>query len=82
VLALGVWVDCAHAATSVGLAVTDRRYTKPAAVDAAIATGWALAGLHDLTNDGEQTGEQRRTRLARSLLGVLPGGGRLLANAR
>jgi hypothetical protein len=81
VLALGVWVDFAHAATSLGLAVTDRRYTKPAAVDATIATGWALAGLHDLANHRQQTGEQRRTRLARTVLRLLPGGGRLLAKA-
>jgi hypothetical protein len=81
VLALGVWVDVAHAATSVGLAVTDRRYTKPAAVDAAIAAGWALTGLHDLNNHRTQTGEQRRSHLARTVLGALPGGARLLAKA-
>jgi hypothetical protein len=81
VLALGVWVDVAHASTSLGLAVADRRYTKPAAADATIAAGWALAGLHDLSNHRQQPGEQRRTRLALTVLRVLPGGGHLLAKA-
>jgi hypothetical protein len=81
VLALGVWVDVAHAATSVGLAVTDRRYTRPAAVDAAIATGWALSGLQTLNGHPPQSGEPRRSQLARTVLGVLPGGARLLARA-
>jgi hypothetical protein len=81
VLALGVWVDVAHATTSVGLAVTDRRYTEPAAVDAAIAIGWALTGLHDLNAHGGHTGEPRRSQLARAVLRVLPGGRHLLARA-
>jgi hypothetical protein len=81
VLALGVWVDAAHAMTSLGLAITDRRYTRPAAVDATIATGWALTGLHSLNSHGPQTGEQRRSQLARSVLRALPGGRHLLAQA-
>jgi hypothetical protein len=81
VLALGIWVDAAHAMTSFGLAITDRRYTRPAAVDATIATGWALAGLHNLNSHGPQTGEQCRSQLARSVLRVLPGGRHLLAQA-
>jgi hypothetical protein len=81
VLALGVWVDCAHAATSLGLAVTDRRYTRPAAVDATIAAGWALAGFHDLGSYRRSAGEERRTRLSRAVLRILPGGGPLLAKA-
>jgi hypothetical protein len=81
VIALGVWVDVAHATTSVGLAVTDRRYTKPAAVDAAIATGWALSGLHALDNHGPQTTQRRRSQLARAVLRVIPGGRHLLAKA-
>jgi hypothetical protein len=81
VLALGVWVDVAHAATSVGLALTDRRYTRPAAVDATIASGWALAGLHTLNNQSPQAGEPCRSQLARTVLGVLPGGAHLLAKA-
>jgi hypothetical protein len=81
VLALGVWVDLAHATTSLGLAVIDRRYSKPAAADASIATAWALAGLHDLNEHHRQTSEQRRTHLACTLLGILPGGRHLLAKA-
>jgi hypothetical protein len=79
VLALGVWVDVAHATTSVALAVTERRYTRPAAVDASIATGWALAGLHALNHHPPQSGEPRRSQLARTILAVLPRGRYLLA---
>jgi hypothetical protein len=79
VLALGVWVDVVHAATAVGLAATDHRYAKPALADAAIAAGWAGAGLHDLKGRQNSDGEQWRSRLALRLLHVLPGGSALVS---
>lgn len=37
-------VDAIHAATMVGWAVDDRRERGPAAVNAAVAAGWSVAG--------------------------------------
>jgi hypothetical protein len=78
VLALGVWVDTVHAATAIALAAGDRRYSKPAAVDAVIAAIWAAVGFHDLNARQEDTGERRRSELASYLLAKLPGGSYLL----
>jgi hypothetical protein len=44
VLWLGAEVDVAHATSMVALAAIDRRYRRPALVDAAVATAFALAG--------------------------------------
>lgn len=43
VLMIGAWVDLAHAATALLLAAFDRRRTRVAVLDAAIAGTWALA---------------------------------------
>jgi hypothetical protein len=45
VFTLGAWVDLSHALTAVGLAAVSRRYRQPAMANAAIAAGWAGAGL-------------------------------------
>lgn len=47
-LALGVWVDAAHAGTAVALAAVDRDRVRPALTDAAVAGLWATAGYRDL----------------------------------
>lgn len=78
VLALGVWVDVAHALSGVGFAVLSRRYARPALTDAAIAGGWAVLGLRDLRRGAADRGETRRSALAAATLDVVPGG-RLLA---
>jgi hypothetical protein len=41
---LGVLVDTLHAATGVGLAAVDGRWRRPALLDAAITSAFALAG--------------------------------------
>jgi hypothetical protein len=78
VLALGVWVDTAHALSAVGFAAMRRRYARPALTDALVAAAWAAAGLRDLRagNRGEDDG--LRSRLSRRVLGVVPGGRLLL----
>lgn len=84
VLALGVWVDSAHAATAVGLALTDRSRARAGLADTGIATAWALAGLLDLTHGRvpPPAHDRGRDRLARWTLGHLPGGQHLTAAAR
>jgi hypothetical protein len=42
---LGAAADILHAATGVALAATDRRWRSVARADAALATGFAVAGL-------------------------------------
>jgi hypothetical protein len=81
VLAMGVWVDSAHALSGVALAVARRRYAKPALADAAIAAGWAAAGLRDLRTNTQSNSEELRSRLARNALSIVPGGRYLLAQA-
>ena len=84
VLATGVWVDTAHAATAVGLALADRSRARAGLTDAAVAAAWALAGLFDLTHGlvPPARHERRRDRLARWTLRRLPGGRPLARLAR
>ncbi len=48
-LALGVWADAAHAGTGLIFAAADRARARAALIDAAVAAGWAAAGLYALT---------------------------------
>jgi hypothetical protein len=80
VLALGIWVDLAHGATAMALALADPSRVFAGLLNAAVATTWAGWGAADLrrgpvTPSGH---EQRRDTLARWSLARLPGGGRLL----
>lgn len=81
VLAMGVWVDGAHAATALGLAVVDRDRASAGLVDTVAATAWAGAGLHDLRHAAATppAHDRRRDAMARAVLGHVPGGRPLLA---
>lgn len=83
VLAMGVWVDSAHAATGIALAALDRSRARAALTDTAVAALWAGGGYRDL-RAGVATPPQhdrRRDSLARLVLGLVPGGGALLGQA-
>lgn len=83
VLAAGVWVDSAHAATALGLAVADRRRARGGLIDAAVAASWAALGRRYLREGRVRTEALgRRDRLARAVLGALPGGAGLMARAQ
>lgn len=84
VLALGVWVDTAHALTAVGLAAVDRTRARAGLTDAAIAAAWAGLGLVDLRRGrGTRSSHgRRRDRLARAVLRRVPGGTWLRRAAR
>ncbi len=76
VLAMGVWVDLAHAATATGLAAVDHTRAVAGAVNAVTALGWAGWGYADLRS-GPVTApahDRRRDLLARRVLRLLPGG--------
>ncbi len=81
VLALGVWVDTAHAGTALAFAAADRPRARAAIFDGAVAAGWAAAGFRDLARSWapRAVGERRRDHLARTLLRHLPAGPALLA---
>lgn len=83
VLATGVWVDTAHSATAVALALTDRRRARAGLIDATVAGVWAGIGARDLSNaEPTAPGHDRvRDRLARLVLPRLPGGSALLRRA-
>jgi hypothetical protein len=81
VLALGIWVDVAHAVSGIGLSLVRHRYARPALTDAVIAAGWASVGFHDLKNGRRSDDEERRTELARDVLSIVPGGRYLLSQA-
>lgn len=79
VLAMGVWVDGAHAASAVGLAGADRHRARAGVTDAAVAAVWAAIGYRDLAGAHATSPQhdRRRDMLARAVLGIAPGGGRL-----
>ena len=83
VLAAGVWVDGVHALTAVGLALADRRRARVGVADGLVAALWAGLGWHDLHTGKTPppAHERRRDQLARIVIGNLPGGRRLMAQA-
>ncbi len=81
VLAMGVWVDVAHAATAFGLALADRSRARAGITDGVVALAWAGIGYRDLARGGRATPpahDRRRDQMARVVLGLVPGGGPLL----
>ncbi len=76
VLAMGVWVDGAHALWGLGLAASGPGRTVAGIADAVAALGWAGAGYHDLVNPRAVLPQhtRRRDALARRVLRALPGG--------
>jgi hypothetical protein len=80
VLALGIWVDCAHAATALALAALDPSRARAGLTDAAVAALWAGAGCRDLAAGTVALPRHQRHRddLARRILGYAPGGSALL----
>ncbi len=71
VLALGVWVDVAHAASMLPL-VLDRPRARAGLTETVVALAWAATGLRDLRR--APTSHGRRGSVARLLLGLVPGG--------
>lgn len=83
VLAAGVWVDTVHALTAFGLAVVDRRRARAGVTDGIVAGVWGGVGLHHLRAGKARTDDVRgRDRLARAVVGALPGGRGLMAQAQ
>jgi hypothetical protein len=80
VLAMGVWVDAVHALTALGLALVDTTRARAGVTDAAVAALWASAGYRDLTSAQATPPayQRRRDRLARLVLGDVPGGALLM----
>jgi hypothetical protein len=83
VLAMGVWVDAAHATTALALAVVDRSRARAGLLDGVLAGSWAVAGYRDLVTGGGTRHRHDRVRdmLARAVLRRLPGGRRLLTGS-
>jgi hypothetical protein len=80
VLAMGVWVDCAHATTALALAAVDRSRARGGLTDAGVAAVWAAAGYHDLNTGAVPSPrhDRRRDAMARWVLGMVPGGSILM----
>lgn len=83
VLAMGVWVDGAHATTAAGLAAADRTRIRAGLLDGALALGWAAAGWRALAHPDAQSPrhDRRRDALAAAVLRHVPGGRALRARA-
>ncbi len=82
VLAAGVWVDTVHSVTAFGLAAVDRHRTRAGVTDGVVAAAWAGPGVRHLyTGQANTATTGIRDRLARTVIGALPGGGRLMAQA-
>ncbi|GAB1816521.1 hypothetical protein [Mycobacterium sp. MUNTM1] len=82
VLAAGVWVDSVHSATALGLAVVDRHRARGGVTDAVVAASWAGLGWRHLRAGKARTdGVRGRDRLARTVVGALPGGRGLMGRA-
>ena len=83
VLAAGIWVDTVHSITAFGLAAVDRRRARGGIVDGMVAALWGGVALRHLyTGNARTTTVRGRDRLARTVVGALPGGHRLMARAR
>lgn len=84
VLAIGVWVDTAHALSAAGLALADRSRDRAGLTDTAVAAAWAVLGYRDLRRAAASPlrHDRRRDRLARTALRFAPGGGLLLRQVR
>lgn len=84
ILAMGVWVDIAHAATAFGLAVADRSRARVGITDGLVALTWAGIGYRDLAQSkaAPPVHDRRRDKLARTVLRLAPGGGPLLRIAQ
>ena len=83
VLAAGVWVDTVHSATALSLAMIDRRRARGGVTDAVVAASWAGLGWRHLRAGKARTdGVRGRDRLARTVMGALPGGHGLMARAQ
>jgi hypothetical protein len=85
VLAAGIWVDAMHSMTAFGLAALDRRRVRGGVIDGLVAGLWgglAVRHLYGPHTGNARTGSLRgRDRLARTVIGALPGGHRLMAQA-
>lgn len=84
ILAMGVWVDLAHASTAFGLAAADRSRARGGITDGVVALAWAAFGYRDLIRGttAAPAHDRRRDQLARIVLGLVPGGGPLARIAR
>lgn len=83
ILAAGVWVDGVHSLTALGLAVVDRSRARAGVADAVVAALWAGLAAYDLrTGKVSQDDHARvRNRLARTVVGALPGGRMVMGQA-
>lgn len=83
ILAAGVWVDAVHSLTALGLAVVDRRRARGGVIDAIVAALWAGLGAYDLRTGKVPADDHARVRnrLARRVIGALPGGRIVMAEA-
>ncbi len=84
VLAMGVWVDLAHASSALALATLDSSRAFAGWSNAGASVLWAAWGHHDLhtgpvTDPGRERG---RDALARVALRTMPGGAPLLEAAQ
>lgn len=84
VLAMGVWVDAAHAATALALAAVDPARAFAGFLNASSALVWAAWGYADVQSGPvtDPVHDRRRDLLARWALSILPGGGSLMRTAR
>ncbi len=84
VLAMGAWVDVAHASTAFAFAATDRERARAGLIDGTLALGWGYGGVHDLGRAAATAPRHQRgrDRLARLVLARVPGGRWLLARGR
>ena len=80
VIAMGTWVDGAHSATALALALLDPERAVAGIADATVAATWCSLGLRDLRHAVATPPEHDRVRdaLARSVLRALPRGRTLL----
>lgn len=84
ILAAGVWVDAVHSLTALTLAVVDHRRVRVGVVDAVVAALWAALGAYDLRRGNVPPDDHARlrNRLARTVIGALPGGRLVMDQAR